>query len=146
MIRSAPSSRKICNWDHCKWLQTTCWHCSISVNKTSLSLKYGHFFLNWSILSELEYCVRCWFLTRGEVLCPFSPLPDSCNIAAYYSSDTAWKISFRTKQPLPACTTAWRGPALRSKYCAERDSKSFDLCPLLHSGMAEGAGVSDFFH
>lgn len=75
---------------------------------------------SWSIVWDADFSQ-----TRWEVLCPFSLLPDSCNIAACYSNDTAWKIRFPTKQPLPAPTIAWKCPAVDITYCAQRDSKSF---------------------
>lgn len=117
-----------------QWIKPACsWNMAI--------FKIEVFCQSWSIVWDADFSQ-----TRWEVLCPFSLLPDSCNIAACYSNDTAWKIRFPTKQPLPAPTIAWKCPAVDITYCAQRDSKSFYLCPLLHSGMAEGTGVSDFFH
>lgn len=91
-----------------KWLA---WHCSISVNKTSPFLKRGHF-LNWTIHQNWSIVWDSDFShTRWEVFCPFS-LPPPCNIAAFYSSDTAWKISSQLNNlyqlpPLPGSVLHW---------------------------------------
>lgn len=116
-----------------QWIKPACsWN--ITIFKTEV------FFQNWSIVSDADFSWARWELF-GLFL--FSQIPAIKQLIVAMILHRKWASQLNSLCHLLALPGRVLQPRPRLEYSAQRDSGSFDLCPLLRRGMAEGAGVPD---